>query len=324
MRGPKAWGQKETAAVLGISTSSLSDDLRLADAIAQFPELEKIKSKRDALRKMYRLREIALIQELARRKIERGEGQDENVMLALGDALELIKNVEDESIDAVITDPPWGIDLLELGGSRSREYEMFDDNMAVGARLYKKIIPDLFRVMKKGAHLWLFFGIEHYERILKWLKDAGFDVRTSPCVWVKEGPSFSNFEYKPMPRYELFFFAVKPVPDGSPNRLLEPVSDVFDYSRATGGDKIHPTEKPVDFMKRLVTLSTHSDQLVLDPFAGSASTLIAALLTKRQAVGFELSPDYYAAADQRIKKYQVKMFEAELGLPVDGDEEVEE
>ncbi len=309
VRGKAAWSQKSTAEVLGMNKNTLSEELRLAKALEAFPELLKIKSKSDAIRKMYRMREFALLQAIARKQSEAGETKFKNIEFINDDCFKVLPTIEDESIDLVITDPPWGIDLTGMQGARSVEYAMFDDKVR---GLYTKVIPELFRVMKDGSHLWLFFGIEHYEQIKGLLVKAGFDTREIPNVWIKEGPSFSNWEYKPMPQSEFFFFAVKNV-DGAPKQLKEATSDVFDYKRAKGTDKIHPTEKPIELIKRLITLSSAPGELILDPFAGSASTLISAALLDRRCIGIEQDKDYYEISMGRLQNYLV---EKELDVDV--------
>ena len=300
-RKPKPWGQKQTAQVLGIAKSTMSEDLKLAAALQHFPELKKIPSKRDALRKMYRLRSFELLQEKARRARLRGETKFQNIEFIHGDCLQLIKDVQDDSIDLVITDPPWGIDLKKKRGPRSIEYTQFEDK-AEKVDLYKEISGELWRVMKPGSHLYIFFGIEFYKEIYTILDRVGFDVREVPCIWIKEGGTYTNWEHKPMPQYESFFFAVKTV-DGYAKQLKEVTTDVFTYPRARGAERIHPTEKPIELMKRLIALSSAKDEIVFDPFAGSASALIAAAILERRAVGFELNRDFYDEASNRLSAF---------------------
>ena len=303
-RTAKAWGQKQTAKVLGIAKSTMSQDLKLAMALEHFPKLKDIPSKRDALRKMYRMREFELLQEKARRARERGETKIHNVEFKQGDCLELIKEVPDESIDLVITDPPWGIDLQKKRGPRSVEYAQFEDKDPK-VDLYKEIGKELWRVMKPGAHLYIFFGIEFYKEVYQTLDRIGFDVREVPCVWIKESGTFTNWEYKPMPQYESFFFAAKTV-EGHVRQLKEVTTDVFTFPRARGVNRIHPTEKPIELMKRLITLSSAKNEIILDPFAGSATVLIAAAILERQAIGFELNQEFYDTAFQRLSTYIIE------------------
>ena len=310
----KKWEQKQTAQILGIAKSTMSEDLKLAAALQHFPQLKKITSKRDAIRKMYRLREFELLQERAQRDRAQGKTQIKNIDFIQGDCLDLIKEIDTESVDLVVTDPPWGIDLKKKRGPRSKEYSTFEDKTEK-VDLYKAIGTELWRVMKPGAHLYIFFGIQFYKEIYHTLSMIGFDVREVPCIWVKEGGTFTNWEYKPMPQYENIFFAAKVV-EGHARQLKEPTTDVFTYTRPRT-DRIHPTEKPVELMKRLISLSSAKNEIVLDPFAGSATTLIAAAILERRAIGYELNQELYDAAFKRLSSYVV-------GLELEAEETEEE
>lgn len=295
VREKRAWGQQETADMIGISRTLLSEDIRLAEALQHFPELINIPSKTDARRKMYRLRELALLQELARRG--KLDPLANRVTFVNDDCMNVLPAIKDDSVDLVITDPPWAIGLKELSGASAIDYKPFADN-ETEADLYKKVIPHLFRILKEGCHLYLFFGMGRYKEIHDILQNAGFDVREVPCIWVKDKPGYTAWEYKPMPQYEAFFFACKNT-KGAPRRLTEATADVFSYPR--GKDRIHITEKPNELLKRLITLSTAPGEVVFDPFAGSGSTLVAALICDRRAFGIEKDKENFEWAHGRLK-----------------------
>jgi site-specific DNA-methyltransferase (adenine-specific) len=307
VRQKRAWSQEQTANLIGISRTSLSEDIRLAEALEHFPELLKVANKSDARRKMYRLRELALLQELSRRG--KLDPLSNRAGLFHGDCIELLTKIKDNSVDLVITDPPWGIGFTELAGAGAEDYKQFDDNANSDEvrGLYKKVIPQLFRVLKEGCHLYIFFGIERYREILDILKDTGFDTREVPLIWVKDKPGFSAYEYKPTPQYEAFFFAVKNTKK-TPRHLTESTSDIFNYPR--GKDRIHITEKPIELLKRLVTLSSNEGDVVLDPFAGSGSTLVAAMISKRKGLGMEKDKETYEWALGRLKTVAMEEIEA--------------
>lgn len=81
------------------------------------------------------------------------------------------------------------------------------------------------------------------------------------------------------------------------------VFNCMDWSRDLGMDKIHPTQKSIPLLKRLIELFTDVDDVVIDPFAGSASTLIAAANLGRKAYGFEISKRFYSDACNAMSKY---------------------
>src|SRR5512139_917719 len=155
-RGERVWTQADTAERIGIPSSSLSEDLRLAEALKQFPELLKAGTKKDALRKMYSLREIALLQSISRKMKDMGVEVEEDVQLKHGDAYKLLKKLPDESCDCCITDPPWGIEVQKAGSARANEYIEFKDTADVWQKFLKEGIPELFRVLKEGSHMWIF------------------------------------------------------------------------------------------------------------------------------------------------------------------------
>lgn len=81
------------------------------------------------------------------------------------------------------------------------------------------------------------------------------------------------------------------------------VFNIIDYPRETKYEKIHPTQKPVELLERLIELFTDKGEVVIDPVAGSGSSLIAAINKNRKAYGFEIKKNFYADAIQLIEKH---------------------
>lgn len=321
-RGEKAWSQQDTADRLGIAKTTLSEDLRLAEALKLFPELKEVSSKKDAIRKMYMMREIALLKSVSKQMREMGVEIEEDVQLKYGDAYKLLKELPPDSFDFCITDPPWGIEIEDAGSARSNEYTMFKDTADLWVKFLNEGIPEIFRVLKEGSHLWLFFGPEFYKETRDALEKYGFDVRYVPCIWVKEKPNYTDWEYKPMPQYESFFFAVRRKDKNlTPRRLNEATSDYFLYPRQVSG-RIHRTEKPIELLKKLILLSSNEGDKLLDPFAGSASSLCAALLTRRKALGFENDETLYETASGRLQALKVESGEVEVEVEEEAETKV--
>jgi site-specific DNA-methyltransferase (adenine-specific) len=314
----KIWRQSDSAERLGIPTQTFSEDLRLADALKQFPDLKNAGTKKDAVRKMYAMRELALLQSISKQMRSKGIEIHEDVELQRGDAYALLKALPSSSFDCCITDPPWGIEIQKAGSARSNDYADFKDTADVWDRFLNEALPEIFRILKDGSHFWLFYGPEFYQKTRDALEKVGFDARYVPCVWIKEKPNYTDTEYKPMPQYESFFFAAKHSgTDVAPRRLMEATSDVFVYSRTPEG-RIHRTEKPLDLIRRLISLSTVKGDRIIDPFAGSASTLCASLMLRRKALGFEFDEGMFEAAQGRLQALRV-----DIGEEVEGEEEME-
>ena len=100
-----------------------------------------------------------------------------------------------------------------------------------------------------------------------------------------------------------------PPPVDAVRRITEgvPAADVAAIFEPKGG-RIHPTQKPVGLMRLLVRLTTERGALVLDPFAGSGSAALACMDTGRRYLGFELCPEFHAAATRRIREHQPRLF----------------
>lgn len=123
---------------------------------------------------------------------------------------------------------------------------------------------------------------------------AGFSVK-SVLVWDREVHGMGDLKGNFAPRYDTCIFATK-------GRYLLPGKrpvDVIRSQRVNGADLVHPNEKPVDLLRQLIEATTVPGQIILEPFAGSGSTLVAAALTGRQYIGVELDAEYHAIAQQR-------------------------
>ena len=77
----------------------------------------------------------------------------------------------------------------------------------------------------------------------------------------------------------------------------------------SGESGFHPTQKPIKLMQSLIELTTQEGQIVLDPFCGSGSTLLAAELTKKNYIGFEFSQEYVTIAQKRLSSLAMPLFQ---------------
>jgi len=290
------WSIRDTAESLGDSIGTISRDLRLAKAIEEFPELAKEKNKESAWRKYQRLKEREIVEKLA----EKVEVKVDVKCLVCGDAVKEMKKLKSESVDLVLTDPPFAIALDK--GFKTLDYwagKVYDDEVQTVLNTIDLVVKECYRVLKPDRHMYIFFGIQHYEYVLKMLKDAGFNVLEVPLIWHKTGGAGAGgSEYAYASNWEPFFLCMKgrrPL-----NKLGQ--SNVFVEPRVAPQRKVHPTEKPTSLLRRLIEQSTQPGELVADPFAGSGSTLVAAFECNRRAWGCELDKEYYSQAVLRLEK----------------------
>jgi len=206
------------------------------------------------------------------------------VELYLGDCLEVMRSMPDKSVDAVITDPPYGINMdggADGFGVRSgRRYERGWDDKPPSQELF-----DLLIGFKKP--LFLFGGNYFTDKI---------PVGSHWIVWDKKG----NYEFKnPFSDCELVWTNVK-------KKVVKKYTVIQQGFIAEEKERFHPTQKPVTLMKRIIEDYTREGDTILDPFMGSGTTGVACVQTGRNFIGIEIDPTYFAIAERRIKEAQMQ------------------
>lgn len=127
------------------------------------------------------------------------------------------------------------------------------------------------------------------------MKIAGFSVK-SAIIWDRVVHGMGDLKSTFAPRYDTCIFAVKgsyAFPNGRPD-------DIIKCQKVNNTDLKHPNEKPLDLMRQLIEVTTKPNDLILDPFAGSGTTLVAALQSGRRYIGVEISPQHYETAQRRL------------------------
>lgn len=193
----------------------------------------------------------------------------------------------DESVNAIITDPPYGINYVSQTGARIKNDKA----------LFIWFLYDAFRVLKSGGTLLCFTRWDVEQTFIDAIELAGFRVK-SEVIWDKVYHGMGDTKAAFAPAHENIVFAIKgkySFPGGRPK-------DLVTFSKLGSAQMIHPTEKPVGLIANLITAVTKPDDLILDPFAGSGSTLVAAKKSGRRFIGVELDDEYYEKARRRIEE----------------------
>ena len=204
-----------------------------------------------------------------------------------GDSLSVLRGLPDGCIDAVITDPPYGIGYVSRNGKQIK-----NDKSPFIWFLY-----DAYRVLKpNGGALVCFTHWDVQQAFIDAMQIAGFRVK-SELVWNKVHHGMGNTRAQFAPVHENILFAVKGAfafPGTRPRDLLT-------CEKLDSAHRIHPTEKPVGLLEDIITSVTRPGDLILDPFAGSGSTLAAAKQTGRRYIGVELDAGCFETARQRLE-----------------------
>jgi len=225
---------------------------------------------------------------------------DTKCALIEGDSWDELRQLEDNSFDSIITDPPYSIlnAQMQTGTTRARNLKKGWDFETKD--MDEELYSEMFRVLKPNGHFFCFMpAAKHdtYEYIHNQIKTAesvGFTFN-SQWVWDKK---IISLGYNGRPRHELILFFSK----GKRRRINNSIADVQTHARLMGKKKVHQTEKPVELLIELIRFSTYPGEVVLDPFAGSFSLGLAAMLTGRHAVGIEKHPDFARAGIERMKE----------------------
>jgi site-specific DNA-methyltransferase (adenine-specific) len=200
------------------------------------------------------------------------------------DCLEGMRQMSDKSVDLVLTDPPYGIRIGgakpfgKIGGANCIEptnYLLFDDS----APPTKEYFNEMFRISKNQ----IIFGGNYFE------------LPPSPCwvIWDKDNTgNFADAELA----WTSFDTAVR-IFKWKWNGMLQ-------EDMAHKEERIHPTQKPLPLMRWILEKYSNENDIICDPFFGSAPSLIAAIQLNRRFIGFEKERVYFEAAERRIKKAQ--------------------
>lgn len=286
-------GIRDTAELLQRSKSAIAEDLRLAEAYDALPDIfEKCKTKKDAQKILSKLDEQAIRQELAKRVASApSESVKKRLMdsFIIRDCFEGMRELPAGSISLVEIDPPYAIDLEK----QKREYSYGDSYNEIRKEDYVKFLKRLFTESYRcmAEHSWLVCWFAHepwFEPIYKLLTEAGFKGTRMVGVWKKPTGQTQQPQYNLANSTEFFFYMRK----GSPAIAAPGRTNVFDYPPVPPSAKVHPTERPIEMLRDILSTFGFEGQRVLVPCCGSGNTLIAAHELGMTPLGFELSGSY--------------------------------
>ena len=216
--------------------------------------------------------------------------------LYLADAADVVASVG--AIDAVITDPPYVFPTS--GGGIFRQNRTNMDRIAAAGLDLGFDFDVLTTAVASGAvSLAVFFHFDQAFEIARWFESAGLD-RHALCVWRKSNPMpVANRHYQP--ELEYYWHGWRK-PFGVNGETLAQKKRVWE-GKVGDSQFGHPTEKPLDLMRKVVVNASDVGHVVLDPFIGTATTAVAALDLGRTFVGIEKDPSYFDICCGRIDRF---------------------
>ena len=256
--------------------------------------------------------------------------------IVLGDSIEIMKQIPDNSIDLIFADPPYNLqlenDLYRPNETRvngvSEQWDKFKSFKDYDDFTFKWL-NECKRILKKSGTIWVIGSYHNIFRVGKIMQDLGYWI-LNDIIWIKTNPMpnfkgtrFNNahetliwaskdkesrytFNYKTMKTY---------------NDDLQMRSDWYipicqgEERIKLNGQKIHPTQKPEALLYRVITATLNPNDIILDPFAGTGTTLTVAKKLGRSFIGIEKEQLYVNACKERLSKtksYQLKLLDYPL------------
>ena len=235
-------------------------------------------------------------------------------MIHVGDCLDILPTLERESVDLVVTDPPYNIGI-DYGSGKKADRRV-DYDLWCG-----RWINWCYRALKPHGSIWVISGQEHGADIdismrncdlvvrnrITWHETFGVQcqrkfARTSRPIYyaVKDAKNFTfNREAVTVPSDRQTKYGDRRAAPGG-----KVIGDVWQINRVCGTFKERvagvPTQLPSELVARIIGVSSNPGDVVLDPFAGSGTTLAVAKQMGRKATGIELNPEYASIARKRV------------------------
>lgn len=227
----------------------------------------------------------------------------DTVQVICGDCIENLVNIPDDSIDLLITDPPYRTTSRGNAGNSGGMLQK-DINKKGQVFVHNNIdcveyAPEFYRILKNGSHCYVMTNHINLIHMLNTFTECGFHFIKS-LIWNKGNKIMGQY-YMSQFEYILFFRKGKGIRInncGTSDILSVPNTK----SKDENGKNLHDTEKPVELIQILVENSSKENDIVIDPFMGIGSTGLACVNTNRKFIGIELDNNYYDIAKNRLSK----------------------
>lgn len=207
-----------------------------------------------------------------------------------GDCLSYMMQMPAESVDVLIADPPYGI-AYQSGHRAKMDREPLAGDYG---NILWKLLPAAARVLKPEGAIYLFSRFDVSPEW--WMMLGNFFHPKNKLIWVKNNWGMGDLQGNWANQYEEILFAVK----GRHRLQSGRPSNVLCVDRVASTAMRHPTEKPVELMRRLIEASCPADGVVLDPCAGSGPVVEACLIMGRRVIACELDAGHCDTIERRV------------------------
>lgn len=212
------------------------------------------------------------------------------------DCMDGFKKIPDNGVNLLIADPPYGISrTLNCKGQKLGTTAKLDFDFGSWDRPYNEWCEEGLK--KTSGWAVIFCAKRDIGIYWKILEESNF-IAIDAMVWQKPDPLPLNGKTKFLNAWEAAIIGKKN--GGYFGGYC--THNIFKYQAPKGKSRIHPTQKPLKLIQELVELLTEENGIVLDPFMGSGTTAVAAKLSNRNFIGFEIDKKYCKLANKRVKE----------------------
>ena len=252
--------------------------------------------------------------------------------IILGNCLEVLKSIPDNSIDLIFADPPYNLQLKETlyrpdqsaVEAVTEEWDKFTDYNTYD-KFSIKWLTECKRVLKEGGALWVIGSYHNILRLGNSIQNLGFWI-LNDIIWHKTNPMpnfrgtrFTNAHETLLwcttsrkTKYTFNYQNLKELNDGKQMRSdwFIPICSGKERIRKNNNQRAHPTQKPESLLYRIILASSNKGDLILDPFIGSGTTAVVAKRLQRKFIGIDNNIDYINITKNRLSN--TKKFEKNI------------
>ncbi len=216
-----------------------------------------------------------------------------NAILYNTTALNLLGSLEDETVDLVLSDPPYLISHTSNRRVKQKKFKeiLNDTHNELTEKGLETFLGEAHRVLKNDSHIYIFCSWKKEPIFRKYFEQ--FFTLKNVLIWDKGNHGSGDLKGAYGNRYELILFGHKGRLELNGKRFSDIITD---FPKIHSTKLLHPHQKPISLLETLILKSSDEGGIVVDPYAGVGSTLIAAKNTKRKSIGSEIDRAYYNEA----------------------------
>lgn len=222
------------------------------------------------------------------------------------DCIKGMKEIPDNFIDLIVTDPPYLINYKTNHRKDTRKNNRLDFGTIIqnddNPELIVDYIKECYRIMKNNTAMYIFCSPK--TSVFFELELEKYFTIKNRIMWVKNNWTAGDLEAQFGQQYEIIFLVNK-------GRCLfngERLTDVWNFDRVSGDEQIHQNQKPQPLIELCIKKHSKENDIIFDGFMGSGTTAFSSKRLGRQFLGFEIEKDYCDKANEKVLKIKKEVF----------------